>query len=136
MNHEHHEQLVSQFIDRELDSRSENELFLHLSRCDSCRQFLRASWQLQADILQGKPRREIESSRSSAVHPRARVYPLWVTRISIPLPAAASIIFLLIIGSLLFSPMILQGGAPQPETKLEQTLPIPPELQKAIQLYK
>jgi hypothetical protein len=136
MNHEHYEQLVSQFMDKELDSRSEQELFLHLSTCEACRDFLRASWQLQADILQGKPRREIETESSPAVPARARVYPLWITRISIPLPAAASIIFLLIIGSLLFSPMILQGEVPRPETKLGQTLPIPPELQKALQLYE
>jgi anti-sigma factor RsiW len=136
MNHEHYEQLVSQFMDRELDSRSENELFLHLSTCDNCRRLLRASWQLQTDILQGKPKRQIEATRPSAVRLPAQVYPLWVTRISIPLPAAASIVFLLIIGSLLFSPMILQGEMPRPETKIEQTLPIPPDLQKALQLYK
>ncbi|MBM3298355.1 MAG: zf-HC2 domain-containing protein [Deltaproteobacteria bacterium] len=136
MNHEHYEQLVSQFIDRELDARSENELFLHLSTCDNCRHLLRASWQLQADILRGKPKREVEAARPSPVIPRGRVYPLWVTRISIPLPAAASIVFLLVVASLLFSPIILQGETPRPEVRIEQTLPIPPELQKVLQLHK
>jgi hypothetical protein len=62
--------------------------------------------------------------------------PVWFTRISIPLPAAASIVFLLIVGSLLFSPLIFQEESPQPETRIEQTLPLPPELHKALQLYK
>ncbi|MEK6756840.1 MAG: zf-HC2 domain-containing protein [Bacteroidota bacterium] len=136
MNHEHYQQLASQFIDHELDAPSERELFLHLSSCAECRDFLRASWELQTEILGGKPKRDVEVERRVSREPKGRVYPLWVTRISIPLPAAASIVFLLIVGSLLFSPLILQEEKPRPEIKIEQALPIPPELQKALQLYK
>jgi predicted anti-sigma-YlaC factor YlaD len=61
MNHEDYQQLASQFIDYELGPESEQELFLHLGACTECRNFLKASWQLHADIFATKPRRTVET---------------------------------------------------------------------------
>jgi hypothetical protein len=62
--------------------------------------------------------------------------PVWFTRISIPLPAAASIIFLTIVGSLLFAPMLISGDKPSPDVSWQQISRIAPELQRQLQWYK
>jgi len=64
MSHEHYQQLASLFIDRELGPESEAELFLHLSSCVECREFLKASWQLQVDIFATKPKRSPSPART------------------------------------------------------------------------
>jgi anti-sigma factor RsiW len=55
MSHVQFEELVSLFIDRELDAKSEQELFAHLGSCEECRGFLKASMMLQGDIKSTKP---------------------------------------------------------------------------------
>lgn len=54
MKHYQFQELVSLFIDRELDAGREQELFGHLSDCEECRTFLKASMMLQNDILSTK----------------------------------------------------------------------------------
>ena len=55
MNHEHYQQLVSEFIDREIRAEDEQELFGHLNTCSECREFLKASCRLQVDMAVSKP---------------------------------------------------------------------------------
>lgn len=54
MNHPHYQELTSQFIDRELGPEGEAELFGHLGTCAECREFLKESVRLQADLAMGK----------------------------------------------------------------------------------
>ena len=55
MNHEHYQQLVSEFIDREINAGDEQELFTHLNSCGECREFLKATLNLQGQIFEKKP---------------------------------------------------------------------------------
>jgi predicted anti-sigma-YlaC factor YlaD len=50
MNHEHYQQLVSEFIDREIQAGDEQDLFTHLNSCSECREFLKASCRLQVEM--------------------------------------------------------------------------------------
>jgi hypothetical protein len=62
MNHEYHQQLVSEFVDREIRAEDEQELFHHLSSCAECREFLKAACRLQIEMAATKPR---DSDRGS-----------------------------------------------------------------------
>jgi hypothetical protein len=55
MSHEHYQQLVSEFIDREICAADEQELFGHLNSCADCREFLKASSRLQVEMAVTKP---------------------------------------------------------------------------------
>jgi predicted anti-sigma-YlaC factor YlaD len=54
MKHDQFQELVSLFIDRELEAGREQELFGHLESCGECRGFLRESVRLQADLMASK----------------------------------------------------------------------------------
>jgi anti-sigma factor RsiW len=147
MNHDRYFEFINLYIDNHLGDRESAELFAHLGMCEACREFMRTTMQVRSHIASQElaevpltlDHRVLASVRREAAATRGKkrwFEPVWFTRISIPLPAAASIVFLLIIGSLLFSPMILQGEMPRPAARIEQTLPIPSELQKVLQLYK
>ena len=56
MNHEHDQELVSEFIDREIRAGDEQDLFTHLNSCGKCREFLKASCRLQVEMAATKPR--------------------------------------------------------------------------------
>lgn len=64
MNHDDYQQLTSQFIDHELGPGAEQELFVHLSSCGECRDFLKASWRLQVDIAATKPKESFAPAKS------------------------------------------------------------------------
>lgn len=51
MDHEQYQELASEFIDEELGTKSEEELFLHLGSCTECRRFLRLCIRLQTDLV-------------------------------------------------------------------------------------
>jgi hypothetical protein len=50
MNHEHYQQLASEFIDREIRAGDEQDLFSHLNSCGECREFLKATCKLQVEM--------------------------------------------------------------------------------------
>ncbi|MFH0988727.1 MAG: hypothetical protein V1799_01785 [bacterium] len=56
MNHEEHQEQVSALIDDELEEKYENDLFLHLTSCSQCRDFLKESLRLYIEISSKKPR--------------------------------------------------------------------------------
>ena len=56
MSHEHFQELVSEFVDRELSAEAEKVLFVHLAECDECREFLRESVRLNAELIATKVR--------------------------------------------------------------------------------
>jgi hypothetical protein len=74
----------------------------------------------------------VEPSHAKSAKRSAWYVPLWFTRISIPLPAAASIIFLIIFGSLLFSPLLSQAPTREAEITGPFVEKIPPGLQQML----
>jgi anti-sigma factor RsiW len=147
MNHERYFEFINLYIDNQLGDRESAELFAHLGTCEACREFMRTMMQVRSHIASQElaevpltlDRRVLASVRgeAAAVREKKRWFePVWFTRISIPLPAAASIILLVIVGSLLFSPLLLHEEKPRQEVKLEQMMPIPPELQKQLLPYR
>ena len=76
-------------------------------------------------------------ARESAEIEQSKWYsPVWVTRIVIPLPAAASILFLIIVGSLLFSPLLSQQLPQRVEIPAPLVSKLPPSLQNSFGLNK
>jgi len=128
MNHEHYQELASQFIDHELGPESEQELFLHLGSCTECRNFLRASWQLQVDIFATKPK---ETSQFSAARAKERqsisqgrprheldvLASIW--RKKIPMPIAAALVVLVLASSIALSGLWIRPQERVAETKPE-----------------
>jgi anti-sigma factor RsiW len=139
MNHELYQQHISLYVDNALNDKDTAKLFAHLSRCDNCRAFMRSALSVHAHIAEEKlaevplslDRRVLASVAAADQAERRPWYaPMWFTRISIPLPAAASILFLIIVGSLLFSPILAQE--PQHQTEIPASLisRIPASLQR------
>jgi len=51
MNCEQYQENISQFIDGELESANESNLFQHLSACHGCRAFLKEALSLRSELL-------------------------------------------------------------------------------------
>ena len=144
MTHEHYQERISLYVDNALSDKETAKLFAHLSRCDECRTFLKATLRLHAHIVEEKleevprslDRSVLADVATSAVPTQRRAWyaPMWFTRISIPLPAAASILFLIIVGSLLFSPILAQPPQHQTEIPAPLASKIPASLQKQLGL--
>jgi anti-sigma factor RsiW len=140
MNHEPYQQRISLYVDNALNDKETAKLFAHLSRCAHCRAFMKLTVGVHAHIAEEElaevphalDRRVLTSVATASDRSERRPWyaPIWFTRISIPLPAAASILFLIIVGSLLFSPILAQE--PQQQTEIPASLisRIPSSLQQ------
>ncbi len=145
MAHAHFQELISLHVDNELTDKQSAELFVHLGSCDICRKFLRTTLGVRsqiaheelADVPDTLDRRVLGGEQTqSAKRPMDWLAPIWWTRISIPLPAAASLAFLILVGTLLFSPVIFSEQMPRQEVPQEVISKMPPEFQKPLQLYR
>jgi anti-sigma factor RsiW len=140
MNHQNYQEHISLYVDNALNDKDTARLFAHLSRCADCRAFMKLTVGIHAHIAEEElaevplslDRRVLASvaAASDRLERRPWYEPVWFTRISIPLPAAASILFLIIVGSLLFSPILAQE--PQHQTEIPTSLisRIPSSLQR------
>jgi hypothetical protein len=145
MTHNHYQQHISLYVDNALSDKESAKLFAHLSRCNECRTFLKGAQQLCAHIVDEKLEevplsldRSVLAEVSAIAHQSQRkawYAPVWFTRISIPLPAAASILFLIMVGSLLLSPILAQPPQRQTEIPAQLASKIPASLQQ-LQLNK
>ena len=146
MNHEQFQELVNLYMDEGLDDTQSADMFLHLSTCDNCRNFMRSSLRVQT-YYQKEKLEEVPDSLDGRVYESARLNPptlrrqnpfspFWHTRILIPLPAAASIIFLILIGSLLFSPLLFEEPKQRSDNQLEMVSKMTPELQQHLHLFR
>ncbi len=143
MSHEHYEEHISAMLDNELSEGSMAELFAHLVECGTCREFFQSSLRLRAEMAAGADVRVPATLDARVQHgnlkkPRAVsgfINRFWEGRISFPLPAAASLAFLLILGSLLISPALFMKPQPQPELPAEVLSKIPPELRQSVPPY-
>ena len=142
MNHDSYQEQVSLYVDGVLGDKASASLFAHLADCEECRSLLKVSMRLREHVAE----QELETTPSSldqrilvSLPARRRTAkgpawyaPVWFTRISVPLPAAASIVFLIIVGSLLFSPLLSQGQVKEAEIPKPFVDKIPQELQKTL----
>jgi hypothetical protein len=128
MNHEQYQQLASQFIDHELGPESEQELFLHLGTCTECRDFLKASWQLQVDIFAKKPKAAtvLGVSKTKDVERIFLAQPKRVTRVlaliwrkKIPMPVTAALVVIVLAGSIALSALWIRPQEKAVETRPE-----------------
>jgi anti-sigma factor RsiW len=142
MTHIDYQERISLYIDNALNDKDSAQLFAHLAVCNECRMYLKISMRVRsqiadeelADVSQSLDRRMHEHfARQHAAQLRSSwLQPVWFTRISIPLPAAASIVFLLIVGSLLFSPLLTSEQKQQTEIPPELLSKVPASLQRAF----
>jgi hypothetical protein len=140
MTHEHYQQRISLYIDHALNDNDTAKLFAHLSRCADCREVMKLTLGVHAHIAEEElaevplslDRRVLASVAVASDRSEQRPWyaPMWFTRISIPLPAAASILFLIIVGSLFFSPILSQEPQHQPEIPASLMSRIPSSLQR------
>lgn len=142
MNHNDYQEQVSLYIDGVLGDKTSASLFAHLAGCEECRSLLKVSMHLREHMAE----QELETTPLSldrrilgSVTPLERekrpspwYAPVWFTRISVPLPAAASIVFLIIVGSLLFSPLLSQPSTREAEVPKPFVDKIPPALQRTL----
>jgi anti-sigma factor RsiW len=140
MTHTEHQQRISLYIDNALSDKESAELFAHLAGCDECRTFMKISMRVHshitseelAEVPSSLDRRVLSSvgRETAEVNRSSWNTPIWFTRVSIPLPAAASILFLIIVGSLLFSPVLAEDRQQRTEVPAELISKIPSSLQR------
>jgi predicted anti-sigma-YlaC factor YlaD len=146
MNHEQFRELVNLYIDGALDDTQSAEIFSHLSTCIDCRNLMRSSLQVRS-YYQNMELEETPASLDHRVLANASMkskksirhnilIPLWYTRISLPLPAAASIAILILIGSLLFSPLLFEKPKQLHDNEIELFSKMPPEFQQQMQFFR
>ena len=112
MTHDEYQELVSQYIDEELDNKNEEVLFRHLGECNQCRDFLRSSLALRTQILRTKEavpetlRLDLAPEPEKEALERDLLVLAWQRKV--PLPVAASVALVLLLGGILFSSVSLQ----------------------------
>ena len=127
MEHTQHQERISLYIDNALADKESMKLFAHLAGCDECREFMKIAMRIHTylmdedlgDVPLSLDRRVLGGivKENAQVKRRGWYTPVWFTRVSIPLPAAASILFLIIVGSLLVSPLLSPQQVEQKESK-------------------
>jgi len=146
MNHEQFQDLVHRYLDERLTDVQSAQMFEHLSVCSDCRNLMQSSLRIRSFYQQQEPE-EVPSSldrrvaASAGLIPgtaqrRHLLVPLWTTRLSVSLPLAASIIFLILVGSLLFSPVLFRESTLSGDKRIESLSPMPPEIQEQLQLFR
>jgi len=137
MNHEQFQKLVNEYIDEGIGDAASAEMFAHLGNCTECRNLMRSSLQVRSYYRQEDPEevsasldRRVFATVQGMTAQRNRRIPLWATRILIPLPAAASIAILILVGGLVFWSLLFAGTAPRNDTMTSQ---MPPEAKQQLQ---
>ncbi len=138
MNCEQQQELISQFIDQELNPKDDGKLFLHLSTCHECRSFFRSTLKvresLRADIEQASPKSldSLIQTSSGKIDSRATSrlsrY-LWIHQRSITMSVrkAVAVLALAICGSVLLSLFVFKQNAffPERKTPTEYVISLP-----------
>lgn len=114
MNHEHYQQLVSEFIDREINAGDEQVLFTHLNSCGECREFLKAALTLQGQILETKPAHIVspQLGRTGTI-----LRTIWTKRV--PMSVAAVLAVAALASTITLSTLWMRGKEKAPETSRE-----------------
>jgi predicted anti-sigma-YlaC factor YlaD len=115
MNHEHYQQLVSEFIDREIRAADEEELFAHLNSCGECREFLKAACRMQADMAATKPQSHGRASYAVDRHPVRHQFRQSKRRSSIS--TVVLLVMVTLIVGMLFSANVTVQRSPETSTE-------------------
>ncbi|MEK9139243.1 MAG: zf-HC2 domain-containing protein, partial [Bacteroidota bacterium] len=136
MTCEGYQEQVSQLIDNELGERESPALFGHLSMCAECRGFLHTTFRLRSGLQEHgpllAPTHLDEKVLGPAIVKKGRVPDrlvtpsiLWKRRVSLPIPVAAAVIVLLMLGSIALSSLWFRDSEAgfQTQTIYVTTLP-------------
>ena len=107
-------ELINLFVDGELDSAGQDEMFAHLSGCSDCRSFLQGLVQIR-DIMHREQvafPEEIDRAvlESMGSHRTPPVASLWRGSINLPLPAVAAAALLVVVIGLWLSGILGDRG--------------------------
>jgi predicted anti-sigma-YlaC factor YlaD len=143
---------LSQFIDHELDHEAMAGSFAHLGTCDACRAFFQSALRIRSEIVTAPALRvpdgldarvqRLWKRRDVSPARRIRFADVWRMRFTVPTPAAAAVILLVV--TLMVSTLVMfDRGHSVRETAAESeyTLTLPtveiqgtyPEAQKSVQ---
>ena len=136
MTCEGYQEQVSQLIDNELEEQESPAMFAHLSTCAECRGFLHTSLRLRSGLQEHGPLlapTHVDEKVLGTAPSKRRLVPdrlaipsvLWKRRVSLPVPVAAAVIVLLMLGSIALSSLWFRGPEPQfqAQTVYVTTLP-------------
>lgn len=108
MTHDDVQEQISQLIDGELGTETQPALFEHLSSCAECRSFLNSTLALRSKLAtMSEPIPVGFDLRMQNTFASTPIYRLKAQPAAVRLAFAASIAFILLVGSLLFGPQIL-----------------------------
>jgi len=136
MTCEQYQMQIGQLLDNELRGEESSTVFAHLGACFACRDFFHASLQVRAELMNAEtvtaPDELDDRMRAAGLipteQPFSRKTSIWDLRVAFPLPAAASIALLLIIGSLFVAPVLFHDPQPQQEFPPDVLQLVPVEL--------
>ena len=124
MTHDEFQEQTSQLIDGELGEELQPTLFAHLSTCEECRRFLNSTLALHSNLTSHlTPVPQSLDQRLLGTHSTPIVYHLDAKPAAFRLALAASIAFILLMGSLLFSPQVLRTGTGEQPGGIVSTAP-------------
>ncbi len=134
MNCDVYVEQLSALMDNELGDDEARSLFGHLNTCDACRKALRSAQELRSGLREETPPMapaELDEKIMGLI-PHAKRYVGdrkalrivgWRRRVSLPLPIAAIIAFLLVLGSAALSYKLSEAQETQKQTIYITTLP-------------
>ncbi len=128
MSHESYQEQISQLIDGELEAGLQPPLFAHLSACNECRLFLNSTIALRSKLTATTiqvPQSLDQKMLSSLSVPL--MYQLNARPAAFRLALAASIAFILLIGSILIGPQILRTEQEPQSNELPVQSFLPPQ---------
>jgi anti-sigma factor RsiW len=109
MTHDDFQEQISQLIDSELGKENQPALFEHLSFCAECRSFLSSTLALRSKLATlSEPIPAGLDVRMQNTYAATPIYRFNAQPAAVRLALAASIAFILLMGSLLFGPQILR----------------------------
>ena len=134
MNCDKYEEQLSALMDNELKDEEAKSLFGHLNSCEACREAFRSAQELRSNLREVVPPMapaELDEKVMSLI-PHTRTYAgdrkairivAWRRRISLPLPVAAVLAILLMVGSAALSLKVFESQRTQTQTIYITTLP-------------
>lgn len=128
MTHDEYQEQISQLIDGELEGKQQPALFTHLSACRECQGFLNSTIYLRSTIAtctMPVPQSLDLKMQSSLLTPL--VYQLNTRPVAFRLALAASIAFILLMGSLLFGTQLLRTQEISASHEIPAQIFLPPQ---------
>lgn len=128
MTHDEYQEQISQLIDGELGGEQQPALFTHLSACNECRLFLNSTITLRSKIaISPMPVPQSLDQKMLSSFSTPLVYQFNARPAAFRLALAASIAFILLMGSILIGPQILRTEQTPQSNELPVQSFLPPQ---------